>query len=443
MAARRGEGLIARRMQFDVAIVGAGTAGAGAAWQCAKRGMRVLCLDAGPLDQAGARWVNGVPLWQLDAAEVPRPTGAELLGEDPPLHLVAGWGPERVVVAGRGVVELDMRELVARLQSLAWQSGAELRGGVRVLGLAEDRLETSDGPVHAEVIVDASGLAGARLAPRPRIAREHLCAAAQAVHAITDLQAARDWFARHEVPEGDALCFAGIAGGYSILNVRLHGDTLSILTGSIPAEGHPSGRALIDRFISEHAWVGTEQFGGARAIPIRRPFDRLAHARVALLGDAASQVFSAHGSGIGFGLIAGRMLAEALARGHGLPGYERAFLREHGGLLAGYDIFRRFSQHLPVADLARLMQVGLLDAQSSLAGAAQRWPARFDQVDAKNKLEGLTRAPAQAVALARVGARMAEVAGLYRVYPGSAAGWPAKLWSRAVARIVGDARPDL
>jgi flavin-dependent dehydrogenase len=435
-------------MQFDVAIVGAGTAGAGAAWQCAKRGMRVLCLDAGPLDHAGARWVNGVPLWQLDAAELPRPTGAELLGDDPPMHLVAGWGPERVVVAGRGVVELDMRELVARLQSLAQQAGAELRGGVRVLGLAHDladaRLETSAGPVRAELIIDASGLAGARLAPRPTIAREHLCAAAQAVHAITDLPAARDWFARHSVPEGDALCFAGIAGGYSILNVRLHGDTLSILTGSIPAEGHPSGRALIDRFVAEHAWVGTQQFGGARAIPIRRPFDRLVHARVGLLGDAASQVFSAHGSGIGFGLIAGRMLAEALARGHGLAGYERAFLREHGGLLAGYDIFRRFSQRLPVADLARLMQVGLLDAQSSLAGTAQRWPAPFEQLDAlPNKLEGLARAPAQAVALARIGARMTEVAGLYRVYPGSGAGWPAKLWSRAVARIVGDALPDL
>jgi flavin-dependent dehydrogenase len=427
-------------MRFDVAIVGAGTAGAGAAWQCAKRGMRVLCLDTRPLDEAGARWINGVPLWQLDDAGVPRPSGAELFGDDPPMHLVAGWGPERVVVAGRGVVELDMRALVARLQALARDSGVELRGGARVLGLAGDRLETSDETVLADVIIDASGYAGVRLAPRPFVAREHLCAAAQAVYAVTDVQAARDWFADHEVPEGDALCFAGVAGGYSILNVRLHGDTLGILTGSIPAEGHPSGQALIDRFVAEHAWIGTRQFGGARVIPIRRPFDRLAHGRVALLGDAASQVFSAHGSGIGFGLIAGRMLAEALAAGYGLGGYERTFLREHGGLLAGYDVFRRFSQRLPVADLARLMQVGLLDAESSLAGTAQRWP---NGAALARKLEGVARAPLQAVALAQVGARMAEVAGLYRVYPGSASGWPAKLWSRAVARIVGDPTPDL
>jgi hypothetical protein len=158
-------------MQLDVAIVGAGTAGAGVAWQCAKRGMRVICLDARPLDESGARWVNGVPLWQLDEAGIPRPTGAELIADDPPFHLVAGWGPERVTLSGRGVVELDMRELVARLQTLARDAGAELRGGVRVLGLVGDRLETSDGPLRADVIIDASGHAGARLVPRPVVAR--------------------------------------------------------------------------------------------------------------------------------------------------------------------------------------------------------------------------------------------------------------------------------
>lgn len=435
-------------MRFDVAIVGAGTAGAAAAWQCAKRGMRVVCLDTRPLGEAGARWINGVPLWQLDQAGIPRPTGAELFADDPPFHLVAGWGPERVTLAGRGVVELDMRELVARLQALASDAGASLRGGVRVLGLAGDRLQTSDGPLHAEVIVDASGLAGARLAPRPAVAREHVCAAAQAVHAITDLPAARDWFARHSVAEGHALCFTGIAGGYSIINVRLEGDRLGILTGSIPADGHPSGRALLDRFVAEHPWIGLAQFGGARAIPIRRPFDRLVHGRVALLGDAASQVFSAHGSGIGIGLLAGRVLAESLLSGD-LGAYERRFLREHGGLLAGYDIFRRFSQRLPVGELARLMQVGLLDSRSALAGTAQRWPSlvahpsTHDAVELANKLRGLARAPAQTVALARVAARMAEVAALYRVYPGADAGWRAKAWSRAVAKIVGDVEPDL
>ena len=429
-------------MHVDVAIVGAGTAGAGAAWQCARRGMSVVCLDSRPLDEAGARWINGVPRWQFDAAEIPQPQGAELFGDDPPFHLVAGWGPDRVVLDGRGVVEVDMRELVARLQMLAREAGAELRGGVRVNGIDRNTLQTSSGPVRADVIVDASGIPGARLAPRPAVAREHVCAAAQAVHEVRDHRAALEFFAKHEVSEGTVLCFAGVAGGYSIINVRLHDGGLSILTGTIPAEGHPSGRALLDRFVAEHPWIGPARFGGSRAIPIRRPFDRLVHGSVALLGDAASQVFSAHGSGIGIGLIAGHTLAEALSAGHGIAGYERRFLREHGGLLAAYDIFRRFSQHLPVTTLAELMRVGWVDANATLAGTAQRWPT-LDPSTFGTKLSALTHAPQQAIELARIGARMAEVAALYRVYPGSDAGAPAKLWSRAVARIVGDAEPDL
>lgn len=426
-------------MRFDVAIVGAGTAGAGAAWQCARRGLRTICIDARPLDQAGARWVNDVARWLFEAAEIPLPQGEELRGHDAPFHLLAGWGPERVVMRQRSVLEIDMRMLVARLQAMAADAGAELRGGVRVLGRVGDRLDTDHGPLRADVFVDASGLAGSRLLATPTVPREHICAAAQAVHAVVDQAAARAYFERHQVPVGETLCFTGIAGGYSIINARLEGDELSILTGSIPADGHRSGRALLDRFVAEHPWIGAERFGGARAIPIRRPFDRLADDRVALLGDAGCQVFSAHGSGIGLGLLAGRMLADSLANGEGPSGYQRRFLREHGGVLAAYDIFRRYSQRMPDGELAILMRAGLLDAESASAATAQRLPA-LDLQLAKSKLEAVTRAPTQALALAQVGARMAAVIGLYRAYPET----PERLrhWSRAVARIVGDAEPD-
>ncbi|KIG19027.1 hypothetical protein DB30_05931 [Enhygromyxa salina] len=69
-------------MRFDIAIVGAGTAGAGAAWQCARRGMRVVCVDSRPLAEAGARWVNGVATWLLDAAEIPTIAPAGQRGGD-------------------------------------------------------------------------------------------------------------------------------------------------------------------------------------------------------------------------------------------------------------------------------------------------------------------------------------------------------------------------
>lgn len=425
-------------MEVDVAIVGAGTAGAGVAWQCAKRGMRVLCVDARPLEGAGARWVNGVAVRQFDLAGVPRPVAPELRGIGRAFHLLAGWGPTRLCFDASAIAEVDMRHLVARLQTLAREAGAELRGETRASAVTGSVLHLGSERVRAACIVDASGLAGARLAPTPRVRRRHICAAGQAVHALTDVAAARAFFEGHGVAEGETLCFTGIAGGYSIVNLRYEGDHLAILTGSIPGDGHPSGRALLDRFVAEHPWVGRRQFGGARAIPIRRPFDRLAYGRLVVLGDAACQVFSAHGSGIGIGLIAGRLLAEALADGSGPNGYARRFQTEYGGLLAAYDVLRRHSQTLTVHDLEALVDAGLVDAAGSRAAIDQRWPT-LDLASLPARLAGLARAPAQAASFAPVLARMAAVAGLYRAYPSHPLGRHA--WSAAVARVVGDPEP--
>ena len=46
------------------------------------------------------------------------------------------------------------------------------------------------------------------------------------------------------------MLFTGVAGGYSIVNVRRYGDRVYLLTGSIPADGQPSGKQLLDRFVT-------------------------------------------------------------------------------------------------------------------------------------------------------------------------------------------------
>jgi hypothetical protein len=42
--------------------------------------------------------------------------GAELLSTPAPMHLIAGYGPERVLIEAPDLLEVDMRRLVARLQ---------------------------------------------------------------------------------------------------------------------------------------------------------------------------------------------------------------------------------------------------------------------------------------------------------------------------------------
>jgi menaquinone-9 beta-reductase len=435
------------REQYDVVVVGAGTAGAAVAGFLAEHGMRVVCVDRKPLHQAGACWVNGVPASAFQRAGLPLPEGPEHRGGKGGFHLVAGNGPHRLTIDSRGVIEVDMRLLVTRLQDRARRLGVDFVAEVGTRGVTDGALITDHGPLPATWFIDASGLTGARLLDQASVPAQHICVAAQEVRRVLDRDAARAFFARHETAEGDVLCFTGVAGGYSILNLRLSGDQLSILTGSIPAAGfpaYPSGKAILREFVASQPWIGEALFGGARAIPVRRPRDVLARGPIALLGDAGCQVFPAHGSGIGAGLVAARVLADTLAAvkaagSADLHAYAVAWQRKHGGLLATYDLFRRFSQSLCTADIECMMKRGLMDPELGRAGLEQTLPSLPARA-LPAKLVALARCPGLTARLARIGARMLAVRALYARYPRDPAHLPR--WSRAIARLFRDP-PDV
>ena len=423
--------------RVDVAVVGAGSAGAATAAFCAERGLSTLCIDRAPLADAGAHWVNGVPGWAFDDAGLARPVADELRGSRT-VHLVIGYGPNHVVVDDHGVLEVDMGKLTARLHSLARDHGAQLLGECAVRGLSADGLRTDRGDVTARWVVDASGLAGARLLGQPQVKPGEICVAAQEVHRLLDEDGAREFFAAHQVPYGQAICFMGVVGGFSVVQYRCEGDYVSMLVGSVPADGHPPGKQVLDDLVAEHAWIGARVFGGARAIPIRRPFDRIANQRVAAIGDAAAQVFSAHGSGVGHHLVAARLLADELAAERGPQSYGVEWQRRHGGLLASYDLFRRFTQRLPFADLERMAD-GLMTPALSRAAIANQLP-EIDLATAATLARGIARQPRLGLRVVEMGARMLAVRALYARYPRQPEQLPK--WSRRVARLFGD-EPDV
>ena len=104
-------------MSWDVIVVGAGSAGAAAALQCARRGLSTLLVDKHAFADAGARWVNGVHGRAFDEGEVERPGAPELRAAGHRFHLVAGWGPYAVTFEDTGVLDVDMRLLIERLRS--------------------------------------------------------------------------------------------------------------------------------------------------------------------------------------------------------------------------------------------------------------------------------------------------------------------------------------
>lgn len=360
--------------QYDVIVVGGGSAGSAAAFHCARAGLRTLLLERHAFAEAGASWVNGIYGGAFDEAGIARPEAPELRAAGHRFHLVAGWTGRPVTIEDGGVIDVDMRLLNARLRAGAAAAGAELRDGVRVQAIRPGEVVT-DEVLHARLVVDATGLGGLfdKRKPHPH----DVCTAAQGIYAVHDAAAARAYFEGFGAAVGETVCFAAVAGGYSIVATRLEevaGELeLSVLTGSLAAFGHTAGRPLRDAFVDK-PWVGPLRFGGHAPIPLHRPHRRLAfvhgeHA-VVRLGDAAGQVFAAHGSGVGAQLVAARMLATAFAE-HGVRGatrFERQWHRRFGPVFFAADAFRRMSKLLGPRSLDFMLRTGLVPKALIRAG---------------------------------------------------------------------------
>lgn len=428
-------------MDVDILVVGLGTAGSAAVRACARAGLRVRGVDAQPLERAGAQWVNGVPFWAYEAADLEMPTFPELRAPGTFFHMLAGWGPARVVIDTAEFAEVDMRHLQARLRREAEAAGARLEGGCRVRAVTPvaggARVELDGETVHARVVIDASGLKGAGFAPRSPVGPEEICVAAQQIRAVHDLQAARAWFRDQGVPPGETLCFTGVAGGFSVVNVRLEEELdepgLAILTGSIPGLGHPSGLQVLEDFVAKHAWIGAQEFGGARPIPLAPPAARLDHGPVLLLGDAARQVYAAHGSGIAAQLVAAQLFAERLAAGDGPWQVNVAWQRRWGGELAAAGLFARFSSRLDAARLARVMGSGLMPASASKASLLQR-PPRPAVRELPRMAVGAARNPGIVIEMGPILNKMARIRRHAKKYPAREARLEA--WTRKRTRLL-------
>ncbi len=449
--------------RFDVVVFGAGTAGSATAWHLARRGLSVAFTDTRAFDAAGARWVNGVPPWMFDEARIPRPAQPELRGADHAFTLLGVSGERYLALDPSPVWSVDMRALVTRLQRGAFDAGATGFDRARLVDLELDgerpvraTIDHGDARValEAPLFVDATGMRGAlrRRVPKlirdcPAVAPHDICSAAQAVHRVGDPEAAERFLESYQARAGDVLSRLGVSGGYSIGNVCVDGDEVELLTGAIAERSYRAGTAILRALTEEHRWIGRPIFGGAGAIPLRRPYDRLVATGAALVGNAACQVFPAHGSGIGIGMVAARVLAESVADA-GDPGaigalwrYQSSFLRRYGGLLAAYDIFRRMSQALHGREVETLLASGLVNAAGYRAALDQRLPT-VGATDVRDVLKGGRTTPSLVSKIAPALARMGPAAALYRAYPRAPKPRALRRWSRTVSKLMGDP-PDV
>lgn len=299
---------------WDAVVVGAGPAGALAAHDLARAGLRVALLEQKKLPRY--KTCGGGIVWRARRAlpfELPRPVIERECAEAELRFADRGRGWR--VRADVPLVTLVMRDAFdAALADAACAAGADLRDGCGALGVetAGDRVRvlTDHGPLVARFAIGADGAASpiARSAGFPRAAR--------ALPAIEwEVDAAPDAF--DELATRALFDFARDGDGYAWIFPKRGHLSIGVLAT------RPQPRALPDRLHERMRSLGLERFD-ARArhgwpIPVSPRPGAPARGRVLLAGDALGLADPITCEGISHALASGRFAARAIAAHAGDP----------------------------------------------------------------------------------------------------------------------------
>ena len=359
---------------FDVAVVGAGPAGALAARAAAELGARTVLLDH--------RREIGQP---VQCGEfLPSPTELNDLFDCPALIAAAyDVPPTTVLRATRWMacvspyghtyrfpldgVTVSRRAFDKALAARAEGAGAELRFPCGVTGIADDELTTSDGGrIRARVIVGADGptsTVGHAVGFRPRRTMFRM------ITATVDgpLDDGISLYFGRAAPHGYAWCFP-----------RAHDANVGLGVAALP--GATTLGRLLDRF-AERERLGPVRERTPWWVPIGPPPESLVVGRTLFAGDAANLVMATNGAGIPTAMLSGWLAGAAAARhvtaGAPLSDYDAAWRPALYGPLARAARIQGFSDRIGRFDPLLALGMRYIGASGLDAMMRLRWPARL------------------------------------------------------------------
>ena len=285
--------------RFDVAVIGAGPAGATTAYRLARARARVLLVDKArfPRDKPCGGGLTMRAVRQL-------PFSVEPVVEDriTRARCRLRYGPV-IERESKHVLCLmtQRRRLDEFLVKQAVEAGADFRDGVRVSIESGTEIHVDGEPVEVGALVGADGANG--------ITARTLGLAGGIVNGV----ALEGNLPYERLPENGwrgtlVLELATVPGGYGWIFPK--GDHVNVGVGGWGEEGPRLRQHL--RVLCEHYGIELRELTGLRGhrLPMRRPETVLARGRALLVGDAAGVLDPVSGDGIYEAFVTSRLAAE-------------------------------------------------------------------------------------------------------------------------------------
>ena len=340
--------------RFDVLVVGGGPAGATAANDLARRGLKVMLLDkAGRTKPCG----GAVPPQLLRDFEVPE---SLMVARIRSARIISPRGRFVDIPVGDGFVGMVDRDVFDEwLRQRAVASGAERRTGI-FQGIERD-------PAGDAIVTYTDGRS--RQDEPVRVAARYVVGADGALsqvarQAIPEATEGERVFAYHEIiasptagaaapdfdPERCDVYYRGALSPDFYAWIFPHGGTTSVGTGSFE-QGFGLRQAVAE--LRRETGLDTTRTIRREGAPIPlRPLSRWDDGRnVVLAGDAAGVVAPASGEGIFYAMTGGRCAADAvftaLTVGHARPLAQarKRFMGEHGQVFRVLRLMQHYWYH--------------------------------------------------------------------------------------------------
>jgi len=421
---------------FDLVVVGAGTAGCITAATAARKGLKTCMIDCKPQDKIGGKVCgDAIGAHHFDRLGIAPPRGEDF---DSMIEGIRVYSPDLLsvfTIGGPGVTGfiVNRHSFGQRLLKESLDTGVKLYNSMLVTvpfieaGYVKGAVARSkDGEkriFRAKVTIDASGVSAAirrNLPDEFSIEKEV---------AKKDIMACyREIRGNIEMEEGYCQIYLNQSiaqGGYFWIFPR-RGEKVNAGVGIQVGKTNPHPKTqLYSQVFSRPIFKDTTILdAGGGYVSTRRPLDCLVGNGVMLVGDAACLVNPIHGGGIGPSMISGRLAAEvaseAIESGNvgrkELWRYNTDYMKAYGAKQAGLDVFRIFLQEISDEELNYGMKQRLVK-ESDVLRASLEGDLRLSITDKAERAFKSIRRPEFVIKLREVARKMRRVKKHFLNYP--------------------------
>jgi len=411
----------------DVAVVGAGTAGAYAAYLMARSGLSVLLIDSKPRERVGDKVCgDAIGAHHFEELGLSPPSGPEDEGTFPGVKVISPDEEHSFVVRGEGYA-INRLAFGQRLLKMAEDAGAEFWGstsalsplveGSSVVGVRVSRRgERVD--VRARITVDATGASASLRTKLPESwwvsERPDPSDFNAAYREIIELDEPVD-----EVYACVYLNPEVAPGGYWWLFPKRGGEEVNLGIGVQVGRGNP--RVNYERYVRPRVG-GRAVHSGGGLVPTRRTVSCFVWNGFMAVGDVLPAANPIHGGGIGPSMLSARAAAqtavEALETGspslENLWPYHRRYHEVYGAKQASLDVLRMYLQRMTPEDLNFIIGRGLVtgDEVDRIGRAGVVSPALVSRI-----VSAAVRRPFLMLKLKKMKEYMDRAAELYMRFP--------------------------